>query len=121
MDMIRVPRRHELAKEFTRRLRDSIFLIDKNDKCLIEEYSKTKHMTLDMMMDQNPTWVLRRVKRIIPREKDLYPVVKKVFDTYVYLGCAKTGRTLFDDEAWRQSENVLNTIQLGHVSGPPGI
>ncbi|KAG2223600.1 hypothetical protein INT45_001682 [Circinella minor] len=78
-------------------------------------------MTFDMTMDQNPTWVLRRVKRVIPPGKDLYPVVKKVFDTYGYLRCAKTGRPLFDDEAWRQSENVLNTIQLGHVSDPPGI
>ncbi|KAG2211379.1 hypothetical protein INT45_007541, partial [Circinella minor] len=121
IDMIQVPRKHRLAKEFTRRLRDAIFLIDKNDKRLIEEYLKTKHMTFDMMMDQNPTWVLRHVKRVIPPGKDLYPVVKKVFDTYGYLRCAKTGRPLFDDEAWRQSENVLNTIQLGHVSDPPGI
>ncbi|KAG2217078.1 hypothetical protein INT45_013105 [Circinella minor] len=121
MDMIRVSRKHGLVKEFARHLRDAIFLIDKNNKRLIEEYLKTKHMSFDMMMDKNPTWVLRRVKRVIPPGKDLYPVVKKVFDTYRYLRCAKTGRTLFDDEAWRQSENVLNTIQLGHVSDPPGI
>lgn len=34
--------------------------------------------------------------------------------------CARTGRPLFDNEAWKQSKNVLKSIHEGHVSDPPG-
>ena len=43
-----------------------------------------------------------------------------MFETYGPLKCARTGRPLFDNEAWKQSKNVLSSIHEGHVSDPPG-
>ena len=151
MNMIRVPRRHGLANEFARKLRDAIFIVDKDDEELVKDFLKTQDKTWDMVMLQNPSWILRRVKStlhffffscslkkdddfgenndsyyyvikgVIPPPNELYPVVKQLFDEYGNMRCAKTGRTLFDQEAYRQAENVLKCIARGHVSDPPGI
>ena len=50
MNMIRVPRRHGLANEFARKLRDAIFIVDKDDEELVKDFLKT----------QDKTWVARR-------------------------------------------------------------
>lgn len=35
--------------------------------------------------------------------------------------CSRSGRTLFDSLAWKQAPSILKTVQLGHVSDPPGV
>ncbi|KAG2211076.1 hypothetical protein INT45_009770 [Circinella minor] len=57
--------------------------------------------------------------RVVLPPEELYPLIKKLFETYGPLRCARTGRPLFDFENWRQAKNVLSTIHLGHVSDPP--
>jgi hypothetical protein len=57
---------------------------------------------------------------VIPPAEELYPVVKNLFTLYGPLKCKKTGKPLFDNEAWKQSKSVLKTILSGHVSDPPG-
>ena len=56
----------------------------------------------------------------IPPPEKLYPKVKQLFEIYGPLKCARTGRSLFDNEAWKQSKNILKSIHEGQVSDPPG-
>ncbi|KAF7728460.1 hypothetical protein EC973_006013 [Apophysomyces ossiformis] len=121
MDMIKVTRCHSLAKEFARRFRDSIFVTDPDDRRRVEAYLMTKSTSLDYMLSTRPAWVLRRVRRTVPRAEELYPVVENLFREYGSLECAKTGLPLFDSEVWSQAINVLKAIRRGEVSDPPGI
>ena len=57
----------------------------------------------------------------MPLPKELCSLIRKLFETYGPLRCARTGRPLFDYENWRQAKNVLTAIHLGHVSDPPNI
>ena len=52
---------------------------------------------------------------------DLYPTVQLLFKNYGRAECAKTDRLLFDDQAWDQARRILNAINAGEVSDPPGI
>ena len=46
----------------------------------------------------------------VPPPEILYPVVKTLFELYGPLKCSRTGRPLFDNEAWKQSKNGLSSI-----------
>ncbi|KAG0178868.1 hypothetical protein DFQ29_002903 [Apophysomyces sp. BC1021] len=120
MDMIKVPKRHGLAKEFSRRLRDAIFVVDGEDHRLVEIYLASKNITWNYMLTAKPSWILRRVKRIVPPTDELLPVVDNLFKKYDPLICTKTGLPLFDREAWKQASHVLEVIRLGYVSDPAG-
>ncbi|KAF7720604.1 hypothetical protein EC973_007053, partial [Apophysomyces ossiformis] len=120
MDMVKVPKRHGLAKEFSRRLRDAIFVVDSEDRRLLETYLAAKNITWNYMLSTKPSWVLRRVKRVVPPPEELLPVVDNLFKEYGPLICSRTGIPLFDQEAWRQASHVLEAIRLGHVSDPSG-
>ncbi|KAG0161863.1 hypothetical protein DFQ30_005160, partial [Apophysomyces sp. BC1015] len=115
MDMVKVPKRHGLAKEFARRLRDAIFVVDREDRQLVEAYLAAKNTTWNYMLTAKPAWVLRRVKRVVPPPEELLPVVDNLFKEYGPLICSRTGLPLFDCEAWRQAFHVLEAIRLGHV------
>ncbi|KAJ6546376.1 hypothetical protein B0H10DRAFT_2243630 [Mycena sp. CBHHK59/15] len=92
---------HGLRVEFARALRDAIFIPDATDKARI--------------------WLWRRCKRIIPPPEELYPLVAKVFEIFGHLKDAKTGLPLFNSAAWAVAKNVLELIQKGFLSDPPGI
>ena len=66
--------------------------------------------------DHNPR---TRLLGTIPPPETLF-WSKKAFEMYGPLKCARTGRALFDNEAWKQSKNVLKSIHKGLVSDPPG-
>ncbi|KAF7722529.1 hypothetical protein EC973_003056 [Apophysomyces ossiformis] len=120
MDMIKISRLHELAKEFLRRLCDALLVVDQDDRLLVERHLATKNLTWDYMLSTRPSWVLRRVKRVVPPVEDLYPVIENLFREYGPIKCPTTGYPLFDEEAWKQSANVLKAIEQGQVSDPPG-
>ncbi|KAI7846547.1 hypothetical protein BDC45DRAFT_577112 [Circinella umbellata] len=121
MAQLKVPKKQSLAKEFARRLRDALFLIDKDDRRRIETYLQSQNIIFKYMLSKNPAWVLKQVKRVIPPPNELYPVVELLFQEYGRQKCSLTNRTLFDDQTWKQAENVLNTIQCGYVSDPPDV
>ncbi|KAG2224491.1 hypothetical protein INT45_010557, partial [Circinella minor] len=120
MDQIKVPRRHGLANDFSRRLRDALFVVDEDDKKKVEAVLLKQGTTWNEKLIKNPRWLFRRVKRTIPPPEKLYPKVKQLFEIYGPLKCARTGRSLFDNEAWKQSKNILKSIHEGQVSDPPG-
>jgi hypothetical protein len=121
MDMIRVPKDHTLKKEFTRRLRDALFVPDKDDMARIERYLRSQGKTWEGKLDEDADWILRRTKRVVPKESVLLPVVERLFEEYAALRCASTDRPLFDEENWRQVEQVKKAIRSGEVSDPPGM
>ncbi|KAI8136449.1 hypothetical protein BJV82DRAFT_43566 [Fennellomyces sp. T-0311] len=98
MDMIKISRRHTLAKEFARRFRDAVFVPDKEDRRKVEAYLEKNDITWDEMLCTNPSWVLRRVRRVVPPPQELYPKVDKLFNDYGDVVCWKTKCKLFDDD-----------------------
>ena len=69
MDQIKVPRRHELANDFLRKLRDALFVLDDEDKNEVEAILSQNRMTCDQRLLKNPRWIFRRVKRKYNRWK----------------------------------------------------
>ncbi|KAG2225628.1 hypothetical protein INT45_012100 [Circinella minor] len=84
MALIKIPREHVLVKEFAWRLRDAVFVVDKDDRKKVEEYLE-------------------------------------LFDEYGNLLCVKTGRTLFDKNAWKQADNMIKAIYEGQISDHPDV
>ncbi|KAI9488288.1 hypothetical protein BDB00DRAFT_877589 [Zychaea mexicana] len=121
MDIIKVSKKHGLSKIFSRAFRDALFIIDKSDKEKVKKVLAKQGTTWNKKLGENPNWIFRRVRRVVPPPEELYPTVKKLFETYGPLICARTGRPLFDYDNWRQAKNVLTIIHQGHVSDPPGI
>jgi hypothetical protein len=121
MEQIDISLKHGLSKEFKRRLRDAIFVPDKDDRERLEAHLAAKNITWEEAVDRFPDWLWQRVKRAVPPPDQLYPVVKELFDTYGPLKCARTGHSLFSRQNWEQAANVLVCIKDGYVSDPPGI
>ena len=63
MDQIKVPRRHGLANDFSRKLRDALFVIDEEDKNKVKDVLTRNQITWDEKLLKNPGWIFRRVKR----------------------------------------------------------
>ena len=73
------------------------------------------------LQNPSPQWLCRRCKHIIPPPKILYPLVAEVFQTYGSLVDPETQKPLFMHDNWKTAKSVLNLIQDGIVSDPPGI
>ncbi|KAI7853847.1 hypothetical protein BDC45DRAFT_569823 [Circinella umbellata] len=114
--LLKVPRQHVFAKEFARRLRDAVFVFDKNDRKKVEEYLGKKRLTWVSAMNTNASWTLRRIKRAVPPADEFGLVVQELFDEYGSLICVKTGRTLFDKNAWKQADSMIEAIYEGQIS-----
>ncbi|CEP09132.1 hypothetical protein, partial, partial [Parasitella parasitica] len=122
MDMLKLPLRHGAHKEFMRNYRDALFIFDEDDKKrVIQVLDQHFKMSFRKMWARNPTWILERVKRVVPPPDVLLPIVEKLFDTFGNLRCSKSGNKLFDKHAWKKAENIKKSIRLGHLSDPVGV
>lgn len=63
MDQINVPCRYGLAKDFSRKLRDALFVADDDDKKLVEAVLLRQGTTWKKKLLAIPAWIFRRVKR----------------------------------------------------------
>jgi hypothetical protein len=54
MDQIKVPRRHGLAKDFSKKFRDALFLVDEVDKKNVEVDLKKKKSSWKEMLLKDP-------------------------------------------------------------------
>ncbi|CAO3630214.1 unnamed protein product [Mucor hiemalis] len=75
----------------------------------------------EMKVKYDRNWVWERVKRKISSPHVLLPVLQSLFLSFGPLKCSKSGRVLFDKVSWSQALSVLKTVQLVHVSNPPGV
>ncbi|KAG2191196.1 hypothetical protein INT47_004427 [Mucor saturninus] len=121
MDMIKPYKQHGLYKEFMQRFSDSLFVLDEADKALVTKALQDNNETWEMKMKYDRKWLWERVKRKISSPNVLLPVLQSLFLSLGPLKCSKSGRVLFDKVFWSQALSVLKTVQLGHVSDPPGV
>jgi hypothetical protein len=114
---------HGLRAEFARALRDAIFIPDPIDKARIVAWGlrQTPPKDWNGLLRTSSKWVWRRCKRIIPPPEELYPLVAAVFETFGPLKDAKSGLPLFNSAAWAVAKNILELVQKGFLSDPPGI
>ncbi|KAI8138603.1 hypothetical protein BJV82DRAFT_673542 [Fennellomyces sp. T-0311] len=120
MDQIKVSKRHGLHAEFFRWYRDALFVYDEDDRKRVEEFLESNSTSWKQMLAKNPSWIFKRVKRVIPPPEKLYPIIEDLFNACGPLKCAKSQLPLFDAAAEKQAKNVLKAIKDGHVSDPPG-
>ncbi|KAJ3725737.1 hypothetical protein C8R42DRAFT_574618, partial [Lentinula raphanica] len=119
-NMFYIPVAHGLRVDFSRALRDAIFLPDPADQRRIEVWGSTQHppLTWEYLVRSRPKWVWAHCKRTIPPPEQLYPLVERVFRVYGPLKDAKTGSPLFNAAAWAVSRNILELIRKGFLSDP---
>lgn len=113
---------HGLLQEFAIALRDAIFIPDQQDKARIIAWANTctPPLSWNDLLFRRTEWLWRRCKRIIPPPEELYPLVSKVFKTYGPLKDATSGLPLFNTAAWAVAKNILELVQKGFLSDPPG-
>ncbi|KAG2192238.1 hypothetical protein INT47_009230, partial [Mucor saturninus] len=120
LDLIKVSLRHGLSKDFIRRFRDALFVIDSDDKRRVEAYLISIGTDWNTRLLVDPKFIFDRVRRYIPPPAELYPMVKLVFDKYQNELCSRTGLPLFDNEAVTMSNRILEEIRQGNVSDVVG-
>ena len=114
---------HPLRAHFTRELRNAIFVPDEVDKSRIDAWGATQNPPQKYLSlwNTSPQWVRERCKHIIPAPVCLRHLVSRIFRTYGPLVDPKTGKPLFTSENWKTAKHVLDLIQNGYLSDPPGI
>ncbi|KIK60525.1 hypothetical protein GYMLUDRAFT_261499 [Collybiopsis luxurians FD-317 M1] len=122
-DGIYISTSHGLRLDFSRALRDAVFIPDPEDKQHIEAWGSTQNppLTFEYLSRSRPKWLFARCKCTIPPPEQLYPLVEHVFCTYGPLKDAKTGAPLFNSAAWSTVRNQLELIRKGFLSDPPGV
>jgi hypothetical protein len=73
------------------------------------------------MLRTRAKWLWHHCKWSIPPPEQLYPLVERVFRTYGALKDAQSGLPLFNSAAWTVSKNILDLVQKGFLSDPPGV
>ena len=61
------------------------------------------------------------IEREVPPPSILYWRVRAVFALYGPMVDSKTGKPLFNAQAWTKANGVLKEIKLGYYSDPPGV
>jgi 3'-5' exonuclease len=122
-NMLRLSTMHGLRKEFGRTLRDILFVADKEDRMRIATWAMKLNppKSFQQLELSQPNWVHKRCRRIIPPPHDLFPMVEKLFLEYGPLRDASTHLPLFNQQNWKTAKQILELIQQGYVSDPPGI
>ena len=123
-NMFYISAAHPLRLQFTRELRDTIFVPDEADKSRVNSWGELQNppQTYDTLRNTSPQWIRERCKHIIPAPKKLQYLVSRVFRTYGPLIDPKTKKPLFTSDNWKTAKHVLDLlIQNGYLSDPPSI
>ena len=122
-NMFYISATHSLRPHFARELRDAIFVPDQADKSRIDSWGALQDppQTYNTLRNSSPQWIRERCKHIIPAPKKLWHLVSRVFRTYGPLIDPKTKKPLFTTDNWKTAKHVLDLIQNGYLSDPPGI
>src|SRR5258707_13221671 len=64
------------------------------------------------------TWLLRHVRRIVPKAEDLLSRITRGLYDFGPMLCAKSRLPVFNSAAWHVSKNVLENIHCGLYSDP---
>ena len=119
----RVPIKHEAKKAYFAALKNA-FLVWKPQKLAkLKAEMKANGKSdeeIDTMMYYNSTVFHDCVDRHAPAPKILYYRVRAVYKLFGNIKDSKTGKPLFNKEAWEKAKNVLSEILCGFYSDPPG-
>ncbi|KIM48834.1 hypothetical protein M413DRAFT_87201 [Hebeloma cylindrosporum] len=122
-NMFYISATHSLRAHFTRELRDAIFVPDQEDKQRINAWGETQNppQKYETLRNSSPRWIREHCRHIIPAPKKLRSLVSRVFRTYGPLVDPQSKKPLFTHENWKTAKHVLELIQNGYLSDPPGI
>jgi hypothetical protein len=124
MNRPRVPVKHEAKKGFFVALQNAFFIwnesqMDKLVSSMIE--SGVDENEIEKMKYYNSRLFVNCVEREVPPPSILFWRVRAVFTLYGPMKDSKTGKPLFNDDAWVKAKGVLREILLGYYSDPPGV
>lgn len=122
-NMLKLSPRHALRKDFAYTLQDAIFIPDKEDYARLTCYGASLNppLTFEQLHAKHASWLWKHCKRVVPPPEELYRHVEKVFQTYGPLKDAATQQPLFAKHNWNAARKILELVQLGYISDPPGI
>jgi len=120
MYRIKVPRKHPLAWIFRLCLRDALFQFDEDDFLEVSEVLKGLGTTFDRKWRDDPAWILKRVRRVIPQPEVLVSRLNEVM-TIFRDRKDESGVDLLDAKAKKAFKNLLVHAGRGCLSDLPGI
>ena len=125
MDRAQTPMSHELKKAYFMALSKAFLEFD--PILLAEVRKKMKEKTPGLTDDEidkifyfKQEWLCSIVPRTVPPPSILYWRVRAVFASFGHLKSSK-GIPLFNDESWKNANNVLKEVLKGNFSDPPGM
>ena len=120
--MIPTPINHGLRPAFLRALRDHMLcwdpIVRKSVDSVCQQVFK---LTFDDMLIHNPRFIAARTPRFVPPPSVLVPALQHVFDTFGDALDAKTGAPLFNKEAKKKADAVVELARQGYLSDVDGI
>jgi hypothetical protein len=121
MNRLKLKKTHSLSREFMRRMRDAIFLLDKEDVAAVKKVLESQmKLSWNKALRYKSDWLWKRIRRYVPPPEILTDRLTKLFQTMGVMECSKTNEKLFSRDNWKESENILNSAARGYLSDPPG-
>ncbi|KAG7089395.1 hypothetical protein E1B28_011083 [Marasmius oreades] len=118
----KLPKKHSAFKEFSHCFSRTIFTWDLDDTNAVKKVFESKGISWDYAMRAKLPSLRRRIRRFIPPPDRLYHDLKLLFDSFKDIICSLKPRQrgkFFSDEARKECENLLDSVQLGLLSDPP--
>ena len=118
------PKLHEYRKAYYVALREAFLEWDLEVLNELKDRMKGDGMSdndIDSMMYHNPLMFKRCVPRIAPSSDRLYYRVRAVYIMYCEMIDSKTKQPLFNEAAKKKARRVLEEIENGFYSDPPGV
>ena len=116
-----VDKDHGAYLDFCRELRDAVFVLNEDDKKRVDEFLKQSDRCFDNEMDENPKWVLKFVRRVIPNPSSLCERLDLVYDKFKDAFDSTTKDYLFQSNFVGVWTKAMMHARNGCLSDPPGI
>ena len=123
MNCTRVPVRHEAKKAYFVALKNAFLIWNTTTLEQLEDKMREGGMSdkeVEAQRYYNSQVYTRCVERHAPSPRILYWRVRAVYALYGNMIDSKSGKPLFNVEAWNKADNVLKEIMCGFYSDPPG-
>ena len=113
---------HGARPPFLRAMRDHLMRWDPVIRATVDETCrKVFKLSFDQMLLQNPRFIAERTPRHVPAPSILVPALRLVFDTFGNALDVKTNLPLFNAEAHRKANTVLELARQGYLSDIEGV
>jgi hypothetical protein len=124
MDRPKVSVHHDYKKPYFYALMEALYCWDSKllggVKAVLREDGMSDEEIASMMYF-NADYFKACVPRVILPPTRLYWRLRAVFSLFGPLRDPKSGKPLFNDEAWKKARNLLKEVVQGLISDPPGI